>query len=84
MTGDERAAEVIALLNDPNAYRVHDIHGRLQALVGRSVWTHEFATDLALAEEARTWDHPADLMAHLKATGEALTGKPIVVLDTDR
>jgi hypothetical protein len=78
MTGDERYAEVIALLNDPNTYVFGDIHKRIQVLVGRSVWTHEFATDLALANEARTQHHPVDLRAHLAATVEALTDAPVI------
>lgn len=80
MTGEDRSAEVIALLNDANAYRVEDIHYRLEALVGRPVWTHEFATDLALAEEARTRQHPTDIEGHLRRTAEALTDAPIMVI----
>lgn len=84
MTGDARAEEVRALLNDANAYRVGDIHKRLQALVGRSVWTHEFVTDLALAEEARTWEHPVDLADHVVRTARAVTDAPLIVVETDR
>lgn len=79
MTGDERAAEVIALLNEPNAYRVGDIHGRIDALVGRPTWTHEFATDTRLAEEARgALPHPTDLGAHLIESAKALTDAPVI------
>lgn len=85
MTGDERYAEVIEMLNEPNSFRVHDIHGRLEALVGRSVWTHEFAQDLALAEEARTLDHPADLGAHVVGSLQALMpDKPIYLVDGNK
>jgi hypothetical protein len=83
MTGPERAAEVRALLNDPSTYRFDDIHGRLEALVGRPVWTHEFAQDLALASEAESWEHPADLGAHAVSSMKALAGdKPVIVIDT--
>lgn len=79
MTGTERAAEVTALLHEPSSYRVGDIHGRIEGLVGRPVWTHEFVTDLALAAEAESWSHPADLNAHAIRTLEAVAdGKPIL------
>jgi len=82
MTGEERDAEVMALLNDPSAYRMDAIHQRLEALVGRPVWTHEFAQDLALATEARSWDHPADLAEHAVSSMKALAGdKPVIVID---
>lgn len=85
MSGDERAAEVIALLNEPNAYRVGDIHGRIDALVGRPTWTHEFATDTRLAEEARgALPHPTDLVAHLVESAKALTDAPVITVRIDR
>lgn len=82
LTGDERAEEVRALLNDPSAYRVDDIHGRLESLVGRPVWTHEFATDTRLIEEARgALPHPADLNQHAIDSLTALAdGKPVHVV----
>jgi hypothetical protein len=58
MTGNERAAEMqqrgtVATV----AFSL--IHARIEALVGRDVFTHEMgmAWD-ALVEEARTHDHP--------------------------
>lgn len=82
MTGDARAAEVSALLNEANMYRFDDLHKRLEELVGRPVWTHEFAQDLALMAEARSWEHPSDLNAHAIASMEALAdGKPVIVVD---
>ena len=82
MTGDELAEEVRALLNEANAYRIDDIHARLEVLVGRSVWTHEFATDTRLIEEARgALPHPEDLEQHLVDSARALLGnKPVVVV----
>jgi len=65
MTGDERAAEM-------DHWRIvtipfTKIMDRLCALVGRSVWTHEFAFQWdELREEARTWDHahPTSILEH--------------------
>lgn len=57
MTGDERAAELIwwgEILTIPFG----DLHQRYEELVGRPVWTHEFATPASLIEEARTRAHP--------------------------
>jgi hypothetical protein len=82
MSGDQRAEEVRSLLNDANAYRVGDMHQRIEALVGRPVWTHEFATDTRLIEEARgALPHPADLAAHAVESMKALMdGKPVHVV----
>ena len=83
MNGDERAEEVRRLLHDPSAYRVSDIHERLEALVGRPVWTHEFVTDTRLMEEARgVMPHPANLHDHALSSLQAVIGdKPVIVVE---
>ena len=81
MTADERAEEVRALLHEPSSYRMDDVHGRIEALVGRPVWTHEFVTDTRLIEEARGAPHPSDLGKHLIESLQAVAGdKPIIVV----
>lgn len=59
MTGEERAAEMRSiggLLEVPFDL----VHARIEALVGRSVWTHEMGLNWkGLVEEARTRQHPA-------------------------
>lgn len=86
MSGDARADEVRSLLNDANAYRVGDIHQRIEALVGRPVWTHEFATDTRLIEEARgAMPNPPDLRQHVMDSLQAVAGdKPIIVVEPDQ
>lgn len=85
MTPDERAEEVRALLNEPSAYRFSDVHGRIEALVGRPVWTHEFVTDIRLIEEARGAPHPANLVQHAIDSVQAVAdGKPIIVIRTGK
>ena len=82
MSGDERAEEVRELLHEPSAYRVGDIHGRLERLVGRPVWTHEFVSDTRLMEEARgALPHPTDLRQHAIDSARAVTDGPVVVVD---
>jgi hypothetical protein len=86
MSGDERAEEVRALLDEPSAYAMTDIHKRIESLVGRPVWTHEFATAgiPALLEEARGAPHPIDLRQHAIDSLRAVAGdKPIIVVETD-
>jgi len=81
MTPDERAEEVRAILHEPSSYRFGDLHARIEALVGRPVWTHEFATDTRLIEEARGAPHPTDLGRHAIESLQAVAGeKPIIVL----
>lgn len=57
MTGDARATEMRQREIATVPFGL--IHARIEALVGRPVFTHEMglAWD-ALVEEARTWDHP--------------------------
>ena len=85
MTPDERAEEVRSLLHDLHSYRFSDIHGRIEALVGRPVWTHEFVTDTRLIEEARGAPHPSDLYGHLIESFQAVAGdKPVVIVRVDK
>lgn len=83
MTGDERAAEVLRWLHGPMTIDMDLLHKRIEQLVGRPVWTHEMATD-RIAEEARTWQHPADLEAHVIGSLDQLAGtKPVIVVRPD-
>lgn len=81
MTGEERAAEfrwwgtILTLPFD-------DLHQRIQELVGRPVWTHEFAGQAAvdmLIEEARTRTHPT--MAEI--LDKFPRGTPTIIIETD-
>lgn len=82
MSGDDRAAEVIRLLNDPLTVAWELVHDRITQLVGRDVWTHEMVNPRVLAEEARDWKHPADLRAHVLGTlRDAVGDKPIIVVE---
>jgi hypothetical protein len=82
----EIAEEVRSLLHDPSAYRMDDIHKRLEQLVGRPVWTHEFVTATRLIEEARgALPHPEDLNQHAIESLQAVAGdKPIIVVKDGR
>jgi hypothetical protein len=81
MTGDERAAELLDDLMGENCYLFDNIHKRVEALVGRPVWTHEMAAADNLAKEARTWQHPVDLEAHVIGSLDQLMGdKPVVIV----
>lgn len=80
MTGDERASEVTQHLCSPMFVPLDVIHQRIEALVGRPVWTHEMARAEALAEEARTWQHPVDLEAHVIGSLDQMAGnKPVLI-----
>jgi hypothetical protein len=60
MTGDERAAE-LRWWGDILTIPFSDLHQRYEELVGRGIFTHEFAGEAAvelLIEEARTREHP--------------------------
>lgn len=81
MTGDERASEMQTW--DHAVIDFGKIHQRIEELVGRSVWTHEMGSSgwPRLLEEARTWKHPDDLLAHVLTTAEeAAPGKVIPVI----
>lgn len=80
MTGDERADEVTQHLCSPMLVPMDLIHQRIEALVGRPVWTHEMARAEHLAEEARTWQHPVDLEAHVIGSLDQMAGnKPVLI-----
>lgn len=65
MTGVERRAELDRwgkILTAP----FDQVHERIEALVGRSVWTHEMGVTWdALLDEAESWNHPEDLRRHV-------------------
>ena len=83
MTGDERADELMRLLSEPATAEFSVIHERVAALVGRDVWTHELAQPGPLVAEARDWQHPGNLAAHLVDGLQDLMGdKPVVVVET--
>lgn len=80
MTGDERAEEVTKHLCSPMFVPMDLIHQRIEALVGRPVWTHEMARAEHLAEEARTWQHPVDLEAHVIGSLDQMAGnRPVII-----
>lgn len=84
MPGEERAAEVRALLTEPTTVSFSLIHERITDLMGRDVWTHEFVNPEILAAEAQDWKHPGDLEGHLIGTlRDAAGDKPIVVVRGD-
>lgn len=59
MTPDEREAEVDALRWAEVPFDV--MHGRLEALLGRPVWTHEMTGWNRLVQQARWEDRPATM-----------------------
>lgn len=84
MTGDERAAELEDWLNRNLTVAFTDLHERIEALVGRPVWTHEIARPDHLIREARSGQHPPDLEAHVIGSLDQLAGnKPVLVVRAD-
>lgn len=80
-TGPQREAELRRLLDAPLCVPFGLIHEKTEALVGRPVWTHEFARPEGLYEEARTQRHPVDLEAHVIGSLDQLAGdKPVIVV----
>lgn len=78
--GEERATVLRALLDAPLCVPFGVIHERTEALVGRPVWTHEFARPDGLYREAASQEHPADLEAHVIGSLDQLAGnKPVIV-----
>lgn len=57
MTGEEREAE-LRWWGDILTIPFGDLHQRYEELVGRGIWTHEFANPEPLIVEARTRTHP--------------------------
>jgi hypothetical protein len=88
MTGDERAAELSALMDRPLSRPFDLIHKRIEELVGRPVWTHELGLNRdGLIEEARNRPRdspltPAEFQTKVMAPLEA-TGKPIIGVVVD-
>lgn len=82
MTGDERAAELNHWGDTVLTVEFDKLHKRIEELVGRPVWTHELGTDgfTNLLREARTWEHPPDLEAHVIGSLDQLAGdKPVII-----
>ncbi len=78
--GVEREAALRKLLDAPLCVSFGSIHERTEALVGRPVWTHEFARPDGLYREARSQEHPADLEAHVIGSLDQLAGnKPVII-----
>lgn len=85
MTLDERADEIQHWI-DVRVLTVDfsTFHKRHEELVGRPVWTHEFATPENLVREARSGEHPADLEAHVIGSLDQLAGnKPVLIVKPD-
>jgi hypothetical protein len=83
-TGEERERALRDLLEAPVCVKFDLIHEVTVALVGRDVWTHEFARPKNLYREALTQEHPADLEAHVIGSLDQLMGsKPVVVVRPD-
>lgn len=86
MTGDERADELEHWGNTVLTVEFDKLHKRIEELVGRPVWTHELGTDgfANLLREARTWEHPPDLEAHVIGSLDQLAGnKPVIIARID-
>lgn len=86
MTGDERATEFRKWVDRPLTTSMNLLFRRLEALVGRGIWTHEYARPEGLIEEARTHRHPENLAVHAlesltEAVGEDTVIIPVVVSD---
>ena len=61
MTADEREEEMV-LLDGPLEVPFELVHGRIESLVGRPVWTHEMAANWeGLCKEARWENRPATM-----------------------
>lgn len=81
MTGDERAAEVRRILEAPMTCSMGVFWPWIDALVGRGVFTHEFAMPEALYNEAKNRIHPD--RDGIVARAQALIGqdKPVIVVE---
>lgn len=81
MIGDERIAE-LSLYMGCLTIEFRDMHERAEQLVGRSVWTHEFAAPHLLYEEIRSGEAPKNLQAHVTGLlGDLAGDKPVVVVE---
>ncbi len=81
MSGEEREAEVRRILEAPMTCSMGIFWPWIDWLVGRGVYTHEFAMPEALYNEARNRIHPDT--DGIVARAQALIGpdKPVVVVD---
>jgi hypothetical protein len=82
LTGDQRADEVASWLNLKLSIPFHNVHQRLEALVGRPVWTHEMGSLGAdrLIEEARgtrTLTSIDEVINDLRNTGKPVIEWPL-------
>lgn len=81
MTGEERVAEM-RRWNDILTIPFGDLHARIEALVGRSVWTHEMAGSERfelLVEESRTRPGTVDIAAVIEKLGDPESTTVVVV-----
>lgn len=79
--GEEREATLRKLLDAPLCTSFGVVHEKTEALVGRPVWTHEFARPDGLYREARSQEHPVDLEAHVIGSMDQMMGsKPVIVV----
>lgn len=80
-TGSDREILLRVLLNDPLCVPFSLLHEIAEKLVGRPVWTHEFARPEHLFAEARTHEHPPDLEAHVIGSLDQIAGtKPVLIV----
>lgn len=82
-TMEDRGAALKQLVDAPLCVRFDTLHEVAEKLVGRPVWTHEFATGqfANLVAEATSQKHPADLEAHvIGSLDQAAGNKPVMVV----
>jgi hypothetical protein len=80
MTGDERADELADWMDRDLTVDMGLLFSRCEALVGRGIWTHEYAEPRLLIEEARSHEHPKNLEAHIIGLAHDIMGadKPVI------
>jgi len=83
MTGEERAAELRGWFDRVLTVRFPRLHERIEALVGRSVWTHEMGVNVeGLIQEAASGQHPEDLRRHvIDSMCDAVGAEKVFVAD---
>lgn len=85
MTSDERADELAQWMAMILTVNFSTLHERTEKLVGRPVWTHEFANPEPLITEARTQAHPNDLESYIIHTmDQAMGPKPVIIVRPDK
>lgn len=74
MTPQERSEELHGWLDGPLTAPFDRLHERAEALVGRPVWTHEFASSVVdnLYAEIESGNHPENLNAHANDVAEKI------------